>query len=276
MRFFRAQVPDYQNVEPHHFRHDASRMLYRTTIKESGAYQHEGYTSEEILCGELVSIRRILFRLRSRDRNNQRYWDGRPDCRVEELYQPNDSVAYFTVAATLVASNPPKQMGSAFIRAYKALRRSFVPRTDSLIAPVDWGNEDLLELRKEALTIFELIKRNAPGWRAKLYSLKNKIENQMQSVQSKPTAQASKRGFNLIRVGELEYKPPEYIIDTLVENDCLSMIFGDPACGKSFVAVGMAASVASGHPFHGMVVMQGPAIYIAGEGRSGLLRRFDA
>ncbi len=52
--------------------------------------------------------------------------------------------------------------------------------------------------------------------------------------------------------------------------------FGDPASGKSFVAVDVGLSVATGHPFHGREVKQGAVFFIAGEGHNGLARRFHA
>ena len=82
--------------------------------------------------------------------------------------------------------------------------------------------------------------------------------------------------FKFTKVGDLEYREPEFLIDTLIETDTVSMIFGDPGCGKSFVAVDIGACVASGQSFHGNVVKQGSVFMIAGEGHNGLARRFAA
>ncbi|WP_439560713.1 AAA family ATPase [Roseinatronobacter sp.] len=49
-----------------------------------------------------------------------------------------------------------------------------------------------------------------------------------------------------------------------------------PSSGKSFLAVGIALSVATGTPFHGRDTKQGAVFFIAGEGRNGLARRFAA
>jgi hypothetical protein len=62
----------------------------------------------------------------------------------------------------------------------------------------------------------------------------------------------------------------------MLETESLGMIFGDPGSGKSFVAVDLALSVATGTPFHGRAVRQGPVFLIAGEGHNGLTRRFAA
>ena len=87
---------------------------------------------------------------------------------------------------------------------------------------------------------------------------------------------ARDRPFKFVAVGDLEYKEPEFLIDGLIETDTLGMIFGDPGCGKSFVAVDLALCVASGTPFHERPVKQGSVFFIAGEGHNGLARRFHA
>jgi hypothetical protein len=82
--------------------------------------------------------------------------------------------------------------------------------------------------------------------------------------------------FKFVRVGELEIHAPEFRVEGLVEMDCLGLIFGDPASGKTFVSADLGLCVATGTPFHGRQVKQGNVFYIAGEGHNGLARRFAA
>lgn len=82
--------------------------------------------------------------------------------------------------------------------------------------------------------------------------------------------------FQFVAVGDLEYRDPEFLIGDLIETDALGLIFGDPGCGKSFLAVDIGLCVATGNPFHGRSVIQGPVFLIAGEGHNGLARRFAA
>lgn len=82
--------------------------------------------------------------------------------------------------------------------------------------------------------------------------------------------------FQFIAVADLKYRAPEYIIAELIETDTLGLMFGDPGCGKSFLAVDIALSVATGTPFHGRDTKQGAVFFIAGEGHNGLARRFAA
>ena len=82
--------------------------------------------------------------------------------------------------------------------------------------------------------------------------------------------------FSFFPVGSLRYRAPEYVIEGLLETETLGLIFGDPGCGKSFLAVDIAASVASGTQFHGRATKQGSVFFIAGEGNNRLARRFAA
>lgn len=80
-------------------------------------------------------------------------------------------------------------------------------------------------------------------------------------------------GFRLIRASDLKLTPPEYLIDDIIEVGTLGVLFGAPSAWKSFMAVHMAACIATGTPFFGHGVQQGAVIYLAGEGQAGLARR---
>ncbi len=86
----------------------------------------------------------------------------------------------------------------------------------------------------------------------------------------------SRPPFSLQLIGEIEPRPPEYLVAGLIETDSLAVVFGEPGCGKSFLALDIGLSVATGHAFHSRPVKSGPVVYIAGEGHSGLARRKDA
>ncbi|XDZ71078.1 AAA family ATPase [Alphaproteobacteria bacterium LSUCC0744] len=69
---------------------------------------------------------------------------------------------------------------------------------------------------------------------------------------------------------------PNFLVDRMIERGSLAMIFGQPASGKSFLAVDLAASIATGRAFQGLKTQKGDVVYIAGEGYRGLKRRFTA
>lgn len=81
-----------------------------------------------------------------------------------------------------------------------------------------------------------------------------------------------------VDVGDLidNLKPIDWLVEDYVEKDSLSLIFSPPSSGKSFILVDIACCVATGTPWHGRPVQQGPVFYIAGEGHNGMARRFAA
>lgn len=82
--------------------------------------------------------------------------------------------------------------------------------------------------------------------------------------------------FEFVRVGELQHSEPDWMVEGLFEASSLALLFGDPGSGKSFIAIDLAACIATGLPFHGREVAAGAVFYIAGEGHNGLRRRFSA
>lgn len=94
------------------------------------------------------------------------------------------------------------------------------------------------------------------------------------SVRANPPC--ANKAFAFTPIGQLAHRNAEYLVEGLLETDTLCAAFGDPGSGKSFLAMDMACSVATGTDFHGRAVRQGPVIYIAGEGLNGLRRRFEA
>lgn len=91
-----------------------------------------------------------------------------------------------------------------------------------------------------------------------------------------PEQPREERKFRLFRIGEIDLRPPEFLVRGLIEKDSLVCCFGAPESGKSFIGLSLAACVATGLPFFGYGTEEGPAIYIAGEGKNGILRRAAA
>lgn len=70
--------------------------------------------------------------------------------------------------------------------------------------------------------------------------------------------------------------PPTWLIDQYIEDNSLAVIFGESNGGKTFVALDMALSVASGMRWDNRDTGKGRVVYIAAEGKSGLSKRVDA
>lgn len=73
-----------------------------------------------------------------------------------------------------------------------------------------------------------------------------------------------------------DIKPIDWLVEGYIENDALGMLYGPSGGGKSFVAVSLACSIATGTPWFGCRVKHGAVFYIAGEGHQGLAKRFAA
>ena len=71
-------------------------------------------------------------------------------------------------------------------------------------------------------------------------------------------------------------KPLQWAIKGLIEHNTIATIFGPSGGGKSFVAISLAAAIATGREWYGRKVKQGPVLYLNGEGEAGILRRFKA
>jgi hypothetical protein len=69
---------------------------------------------------------------------------------------------------------------------------------------------------------------------------------------------------------------PRWLVRNWLPDSGLAMLFGPSGAGKTFAALSMAASIASGKAWHGHKVAQGAVIYLAGEGHYGLRMRVAA
>lgn len=83
--------------------------------------------------------------------------------------------------------------------------------------------------------------------------------------------------FPLTRYGDMGITCPQWIIKGVLEDKSLGLLFGSSGSGKSYLAIDMAACIATGKPFcNHAIKKEGPVIYIAGEGFSGISRRLRA
>lgn len=85
--------------------------------------------------------------------------------------------------------------------------------------------------------------------------------------------------FRFLSLDEMtsEPQPIDWLIRNYLEAHSLAVLFGDPSCMKSFLAIDMGMSIATGKPWHGQNISNpGPVLYIAAEGFHGLKRRLRA
>lgn len=95
-----------------------------------------------------------------------------------------------------------------------------------------------------------------------------------------PSADESEKPARRIRFlpdSEFENRPPrQWLIPAILPKEGIALIFGPPGCGKSFLTMNWSLCIASGKPWLGHPVLQGPVAYIAGEGSFGIGPRLKA
>ena len=74
----------------------------------------------------------------------------------------------------------------------------------------------------------------------------------------------------------LQSPDPTWLIDGIFPQESLVVLYGPAGSGKSFIALDWACRVATGLPWQGRSIRQGPVVYIAAEGRGGLPQRLKA
>lgn len=76
---------------------------------------------------------------------------------------------------------------------------------------------------------------------------------------------------------EMDTRPlPEPLVENWLYEGQVARLFGPPGGGKTFVAVDLAASVATGRPWHGLRVRQAGVVYVAAEDPVGVALRARA
>jgi hypothetical protein len=89
----------------------------------------------------------------------------------------------------------------------------------------------------------------------------------------------NKRGpFRFLPVSDLYNmsSSTDWLIKSYLDKGTLAMLFGKSGTYKSFCAIDMGLSIATGSDWHGNPVSQGKVFYICGEGQKGISRRIRA
>jgi len=69
---------------------------------------------------------------------------------------------------------------------------------------------------------------------------------------------------------------PDWLVDKCIERATVTSIYGAPKSGKSFIAIAMACSIASGKDFYGFDTKPSTVLYLAGEGHTAVARRIKS
>jgi len=102
----------------------------------------------------------------------------------------------------------------------------------------------------------------------------------LQGVAADPEAHpADPSLFELLSVTAIKNLPdPDWLIDGFVIDRGLGFVFGPPGCGKSFITLGQALSIATGQAtwWGKKIIRTGPVIYISSEGVGDIKFRLRA
>ena len=80
--------------------------------------------------------------------------------------------------------------------------------------------------------------------------------------------------FTTLSLDQIEAMPaPTWLVDGLIADHGLSIVYGDPGAGKSFITLDMSLRLAYGMDWHGIDAAKVGVLYIAGEGARGLGKR---
>jgi RecA-family ATPase len=83
--------------------------------------------------------------------------------------------------------------------------------------------------------------------------------------------------FRLLSLSGIRNLPdPEWLVQRFLQTDSFAVLFGAPGSTKSFFALDLALSIATGLEFHGGDVRKGQVVYAAGEGLRGLKWRVES
>ena len=96
-------------------------------------------------------------------------------------------------------------------------------------------------------------------------------------VEQNPQDESRKPSLCLHSIPDvLSWPDPKWLIDGILTEGSLAVLFGPPEIGKSFLALGWAFAIAAAKPWHDREVNGGSVVYIAAEGRGGLKQRIRA
>ncbi|MDF3130343.1 AAA family ATPase [Kiritimatiellaeota bacterium B1221] len=96
-----------------------------------------------------------------------------------------------------------------------------------------------------------------------------------EGIDAIPETKIERKGMRLVSCLELvsDPKPIDWLIHKVIPSLSLVFNYGERGCLKSFLLIDMLFHVATGKPWRGATVKQGPVVILAGEGQGGMAQR---
>jgi 5S rRNA maturation endonuclease (ribonuclease M5) len=125
-----------------------------------------------------------------------------------------------------------------------------------------------------SIKIVELSDLPEKGDAVEYFANDKTLENLLAEIDAAPEYAAPKARFALVSIAELLQRPdPTWLIHGVLQSNTNSCLSAAHASFKSFLALDMALSVATGRQWCGRDVIQGNVIYVCAEGASGMKAR---
>lgn len=146
---------------------------------------------------------------------------------------------------------------------------------DPEIVAADWARMQP-PFRRGASWLYDLADKHSINGAFSIATIYLKDESATE-IPSEIVAHSKKfifENFNDIVACDLETAPA--LIDELLDQGAMSIMYGDSNTGKTFVAMDLAFHVAAGLHYAGLETAQGTVVYVAAEGGNGARKRLAA
>jgi hypothetical protein len=181
----------------------------------------------------------------------------------------------------LLRSQDPDQGYDAWLRVGMALHHATEGGDEGLELWDEWssGGEKYRD-RRDLASHWYSFDLNGDGLVTADYLRRNAVASpeDFDAIEDTPEERAEKEErFKLVSIAEYaERPPPEWIIRDVLPQTEMVMMYGEPGCGKSFLALDLAAAIAEGRQWRDMDVRQGAVVWIAAEAAGSVRNRARA
>jgi DNA-binding HxlR family transcriptional regulator len=131
---------------------------------------------------------------------------------------------------------------------------------------------------KQEGLIYEAIMPGKPRQIRTIQNTRSTVPVPENLQRERPQGQSPDKGLKLMTLSDLAKLPAaDWLVSGIIPDQGLACVYGAPGSGKSFLALDLALSIATGRPWFGHPVKSGKVIYIAAEGSpANLFRRIEA
>lgn len=92
-----------------------------------------------------------------------------------------------------------------------------------------------------------------------------------------PNQSAPQGKYKFLKISDLKNLPdPEWLLQGILSEGTLALLYGRPGAGKTFLALDWAIHVADGRPWQKRLTTPGDVLYVCSEGGRGLKSRLEA